>query len=77
MEDKAIYYPVTGCLSCQDGFREFFIFCYQNKISYKFEREIKNTLNEPIIKFGNRWFRGDEMMIEFKKAWREVKNAAK
>ena len=66
---EAIYYPVTGCMVCQELFREFLIFCFQHEICYKLERDVKNTFDEPVIKFDNRWFRGDDLVKQFKEAW--------
>lgn len=68
-KEKIIYYSV-GCPTCDDGFKDFFIFCIQNKIDYEFKRNIEGV-DEPILKYRNHCLTGDDMAEEFKRLWRE------
>ena len=64
-----ITYYAIGCPACDDMFREFFVFCIQNIIPYKVERHVKD-LDEPLMKWGEEWFTGDDMVNKFKDQWR-------
>ena len=65
-----ITYYALGCPACDDLFRELFIFCVQNAIPYEIKRHVKN-LDEPKMRWGKIWLQGEDMVNEFKKAWRE------
>jgi hypothetical protein len=65
---EVIYYAI-GCPVCDDLFRDLFIFCVQNVICYEVKRYVKN-IDEPMMKWKDRWFKGDDMVNQFKDEWR-------
>jgi len=69
VEETITYYAVE-CPLCDDLFREFFIFCVQNTIQYEVKRYVKN-IEEPVIMFGDMWFRGELAVSKFKEAWQK------
>lgn len=73
MEDKVIYYPIGGCPICADMFKDFFIFCVQNKIDYEFKKNAVIRLSKPAIKWDDTWFIGDDALDKFKESWTKRK----
>ena len=65
---EVIYYAI-GCPVCDDLFRELFVFCCQNIICYEVNRHVKD-LDEPLMKWGDKWLSGENMVKEFKDQWR-------
>jgi hypothetical protein len=70
MEDKVYYYPISGCPVCEGVFKEFFIFCVQNSISYEFKKDVVVKLSRSAIKWGDKWYIGDEAFEKFKEDWK-------
>ena len=73
MKDNVSYYPIGGCSICSDMFKDFFIFCIQNKVPYTFKRDVVVKLAKPAIRWGEEWFIGDEALDKFKFAWKRRK----
>jgi len=70
MEYNVSYYPIGGCPICSDMFKDFFIFCVQNKVPYTFKKDVVVELAKPAIRWGEEWFIGDEALDKFKYAWK-------
>ena len=65
---EIIYYAM-GCPVCDDMFRDLFIFCVQNIICYEVKRHVKN-IEEPMMRWKDQWFTGEDMVNDFKEQWR-------
>ena len=69
---EVIYYAL-GCPACDDMFKDLFIFCVQNTICYEVKKDVKG-LEEPTMRWKDEWFKGEDMITEFKDQWR-IKHA--
>lgn len=65
---EIIYYAM-GCPVCDDLFRDLFVFCCQNVICYEVKKHVKN-IDEPMMRWKDKWFTGEDMVSEFKEQWR-------
>ena len=70
MKDNVSFYPIGGCPICSDMFKDFFIFCVQNKVPYTFRKDVVVKLAKPAIRWGDDWYIGDEALDKFKCAWK-------